>query len=260
MARHAAEGAGSDGAGSDGAAGVGQVGPDPASASMWSLARSGWAVALGVVLALVFGGTVWAAISRGDAPPAQLIIVAPSASLPGPPARIETEHGLGVGPVTPGPQASASPTPTPSASVSPSTVPPVRPSVPATTGAEPGAEPGSPVDPTSAGPPAAGPELTARYVLSSTWDQGFVANVDVVHRSGGNQTFEVRLSYPDNVTITVTGYWNATPTAAGSVLIFGGGPVAPGGTIRFGFQAEKSRPSQVDPVGCTVNGHPCVGF
>lgn len=211
--------------------------------------RSGWAVGLGVVLALVFGGTVWAAIARDDPAPAQLIIVHPSASLPGPPP--VAEHGLGTGP-----SASASPSPT---GPSPSATPSLTPSVPT-------ASPTPPTSPAASAPaarpsptPPSAVEVTARYVLSSTWDQGFVANVDVVNSSARSQTFDVRLTFPDTVAITVTGFWNATPSTAGNTLVFTGGPLAPGGTVRFGFQAEKNRSSQVNPTGCTVNGRPCVG-
>lgn len=222
--------------------------------------RSGWAVALGVVLALVFGGTVWAAIARNDPPPAALIIVRPSASLSGPPAGIDgAGQGLGGEPtVSPVPSA-ATPLPAvaPSATASPAPSPSGTP--PATTSARP--------QPTRTRPPSTGPTsgppatagVTARYTLSSTWDRGFVANVEVAHQTAGDQTFAVRLTFPDNVLITVTGYWNATPTASGADLTFSG-QVGPAGTLNFGFQAEKDRPAQVDPVGCTVNGRACVGF
>ncbi|MFV2022025.1 cellulose binding domain-containing protein [Micromonospora sp. LOL_023] len=78
--------------------------------------------------------------------------------------------------------------------------------------------------------------------------------------SGRVRTFDVRLTFPDNVVTTVTGFWSATPSVTGSSLTFSGGPISPQGTISFGFQAEKNRPSQVNPTGCTVNGRHCVGF
>lgn len=84
--------------------------------------------------------------------------------------------------------------------------------------------------------------------------------MDVANVSGRAQTFDVRLTFPDNVVITVTGFWNATPSTAGSGVTFSGGPVTPGGTVTFGFQAEKNRSPQVNPTSCTVNGRPCVGF
>jgi len=109
-------------------------------------------------------------------------------------------------------------------------------------------------------PPPSQPALTARYVLDATWDQGFVANVDVFDHTGSDQSFEVRLTYSNDVAIVVVGYWNATPTAAGNSLLFTGGPVVGGGTMRFGFQADKNRTTQVDPIACTINGQPCEGF
>lgn len=84
--------------------------------------------------------------------------------------------------------------------------------------------------------------------------------MDVVNVSGRAQTFDVHLTFPDNVVIAVTGFWNATPSTAGSGATFSGGPVTPGGTVTFGFQAEKNRSPQVNPTSCTVNGRPCVGF
>lgn len=197
--------------------------------------RSRLGLAFAVVLALAVGGVVWRVASGTDTP-APPLPARPSAAMSGPPEDIAVTVVLG----------SASAAPSASASIFPS------------------GQPGAPTPSTSRRPgdssTGTGSSLTASYALSRTWDDGFVANVELTNSSGSDRPYEVRLTFPRNVMIVVTGYWNASVTAYRSSLIFTGGPLKAGRSIRVGFQATKNRSAQVDPTGCTVNGDPCQGF
>lgn len=195
--------------------------------------RSRLGLALAVVVALAIGGVVWGA--SGSHTARSPLLVRPSAAMSGPPEDIAVTEVLGPASAAPSASASISPSGRPDASTP-------------STSRRPGDSTGT------------GRSLTANYVLSRTWDDGFVANIELTNASGSDRPYEVRLTFPRNVTITVTGYWNASLTASRGSLVFTGGPLAAGRSIRVGFQATKNRSAQVDPTGCTVNGQPCQGF
>ena len=118
--------------------------------------------------------------------------------------------------------------------------------------------------PTSAVPrmpvaPAAPSGLTARYVLTSNFDDGFVPNIIVRNRTGSPQRWELRLAYPAEFRVRVANVWNGTlrSEAGSDVLVFAGGPLAAGAEVRMGFQASKARRERVDPTSCRLNGRPC---
>ena len=46
-------------------------------------------------------------------------------------------------------------------------------------------------------------------------------------------------------------------TRSGTSFVFTGGPLAPGATQTFGFEATKRVPGPVRPRSCTVNGNRC---
>ncbi|GAB7048240.1 cellulose binding domain-containing protein [Catenuloplanes indicus] len=200
--------------------------------------RSRLAIAGGVIGALVIGSAVWALTSRSEDDERPSLIVIPTAALSGPPEGV----------ITADPLEEESPSPSPvitSPAASPSAAAP-RTTAPAT-----------PPSPTRA--PAAG-GLGARYVLGSTWNDGFVSNVVIGNATGANTNWQVRLTYPADVKIAVTGFWNATASVSGTTLVLDGGPLAANGEIQAGFQATKNTAAQVNPVSCTINGTPCAGF
>ncbi|GAB7040215.1 MULTISPECIES: cellulose binding domain-containing protein [Catenuloplanes] len=203
--------------------------------------RSRLAIAGGVVAALVVGSAVWSLTSRSDDDERPSLIVIPTAALSGPPEGV----------ITADPLEDESPSPAPSATAtSPAPAPSSATAAPRTTA------PAAPPSPTRA--PADG--LGARYVLGSTWNDGFVSNVVIGNATGANTTWQVRLTYPADVEIAVTGFWNATASVSGTTLVLDGGPLAANGEIQAGFQATKNTPAQVNPVSCTINGVPCAGF
>ena len=226
------------------------------------------------VMAVIAGvatiaGRVAPTADGDDDPPD--IVVQPSASLSGPPATLD---GLTLDDLF----ASTAPSAVPSAPASPS-----GPGTPAASSAAlvgPASRAaGSTVAPSplarvsrtataSASPTTASPaparnlpdQLTASYAVTSTSADGFVAGITVRNPTAAAQAWTVALTYPSGTRITVTGYWNATPTATGRRLRFEGGPLSAGASYSFGFQAATDKPGEVTPTGCTINGIPCAGY
>jgi hypothetical protein len=107
--------------------------------------------------------------------------------------------------------------------------------------------------------PAPPPGLTARYFLTSNFDDGFVPNIVVRNRTGSSQRWELRLAYPAEFRVRVANVWNATLRSepGSDVLVFAGGPLAAGAEVRMGFQASKARRARVEPTSCRLNDRPC---
>jgi cellulase/cellobiase CelA1 len=100
--------------------------------------------------------------------------------------------------------------------------------------------------------------LTARYAVSSSWDTGFVAGVTVANPTGQALSWRIVLTHAAAERVAVADFWNAALTRSGTSLIFTGGPLAPGATQTFGFEATKGVPGPVRPRSCTVNRAACV--
>jgi len=190
--------------------------------------------ASGTLLALALAGVLWAA----DAPaPRTLPLPSPPAvDLRGPTSQAAAEEGVGARPTpiravsTPAPARAASPTgrsgPRPAPARSTRTVSPAV-------------------------------VLTARYYLSSTWADGFVADITVRNPGPTAQGWEVRLAYPADFDLRVVNVWNATAQVSGATIVLVGGPLRPGAEVVAGFQAAKNLPAQANPISCSVNGAPC---
>jgi hypothetical protein len=100
--------------------------------------------------------------------------------------------------------------------------------------------------------PASG--VTARYVVSSSWDTGFVVGVTVTNTGTAPQHWHVDVAHAAASGVRVVTNWNADVRRDGAVARFSGGPLAPGQSSTFGFEAVKSVAGAVRPVGCAVNG------
>ncbi|MDR7279137.1 cellulose binding domain-containing protein [Catenuloplanes atrovinosus] len=197
--------------------------------------RARLAIAGGVIAALVIGSVVWILTSDSDDDIRPSLIVIPTAALSAPPEGVITADPF------------EEESPTPAAPGSPRSDPP-----PPTT------QPAPTTPPATRAPASTG--LAAQYVLGSSWNEGFVSNLFVANRTGTGTPWQVRLTYPADVEIAVTGFWNATASVSGTTLVLDGGPLAPNGQVQAGFQATKNTAAQVDPTSCTINGTPCAGF
>jgi cellulase/cellobiase CelA1 len=208
-------------------------------------------VSFGLVLALAVVGAVASAV----------LVSAFGTGERRPAAQSQPQAGVPVT-VTLSPSISAAapvvePTPSPaSASVSPTVGPPSLPPSPIRPARS--RTPSTP-PPSTTPPPAV--TLTARYVVTSDWDGGFVVGVEV--RNTGNRpvSWVVEVTYAPSVIIFMNGNnpWNATVERAGSVYRFranSGVALSAGQKAQFGYIA--SGPSGTSrAVRCTVNGHTC---
>lgn len=206
-------------------------------------------LALGIAVGLTISAAAWGLAQNQD-PGEDPIALPPAAPRPTDPG-----ESAGFGPGSRSPSASPSiVSSTPSAAASPTAVLPSRPAPPPLAPREP--------PPAANRPSPAAGRFTAEFAFSSTWADGFVATVELTNPTGQEQAWEVRLTFPDGVTVPDGTEWNATKTGTTGTLVFTGRAVPAGGTLTFGFQAEKTAPNRKDfePTGCTLNGANCEKF
>lgn len=222
------------------------------------------------VLAIIAGvATIaaWAAPRAEEDGDLSTIVVQPSASLPYPTAAPEPlllDEPPSEAPPSAPPTASVSlsvpAAPTESAALlvgsAPAPVPSTTaPAAPAVTSSA-----TTTVSPSATAARSLPEDLTASYTVTSTSDDGFVADVTVRNPTGTAQAWTVVLTYSSGTKMTVTGYWNAVPTASGRRLTFAGDPLPAGASYSFGFQVATDKGNDIDLIGCTINGIACTGF
>ncbi|MGN9809463.1 cellulose binding domain-containing protein [Micromonospora sp. BQ11] len=105
---------------------------------------------------------------------------------------------------------------------------------------------------------AAAPDLTARFVKTSTWNGGYGADYLITNRGDAASTsWTVEFDLPSGTTITNS--WSSVRTQSGQHYRFTNashnGDIAPGATEDFGFNVSGTG----TPLNCTVNGRPCGG-
>lgn len=212
---------------------------------------------VGVAAAALIGGTTLAVFRFASVEP-PMVIVQPSAALSAPPPLLPSYDTAAQ--VT-SPTPTAEPTPSAVTSSAAPTRSPARPtptqSRPAPVATSSSAPAPRASSPSSRGAPA--PQFSAVYVTSSDWQHGFVANIEVTNQTSAPAHFEMRVTYPPHVRVTIQQYWgDVTVTSSGrSLRIAGRSAVAGGGTLHLGFLAGKSTHHRVNPVSCTINGAPC---
>ena len=197
---------------------------------------------------IVLGAFALVAARHAAAPKAA---AAAAGSGSGPLAPRGNEPAAPIDPVSPEPTASASATnPPPSATVPapPAGTTPAAPAVPAAPAAPP------------AKPPAAAKvsPLTADYGITRSFASGFVTEVTVTNRSGTDQSWAVTVANAESAGVAVLRSWSTEVTTSGSVIVFSGPPLAPGGAQKFGYEATKKTPGPVRPSRCTISGAACA--
>ncbi|MEH0981410.1 cellulose binding domain-containing protein [Micromonospora sp. CPCC 205556] len=105
---------------------------------------------------------------------------------------------------------------------------------------------------------AAAPDLTARFVKTSTWNGGYGADYLITNRGDAASTsWTVEFDLPSGTTITNS--WSSVRTQSGQHYRFTNashnGDIAPGATEDFGFNVSGTG----TPLNCTINGRPCDG-
>ncbi|MEU7907774.1 cellulose binding domain-containing protein [Actinoplanes sp. NPDC049118] len=104
-------------------------------------------------------------------------------------------------------------------------------------------------------PPAA--SFTARYSVGASWERGFVAWVRVTNTGKTARNWTVTITHDSRAEVRITNAWNAQLDRRGDTNVLTGGPLAPGASFSFGFEATKQVRSRIQPTGCTVDGTPC---
>ena len=223
---------------------------------------AGTLVLVTVAVLAVLAGLATIAVRLASAYDAPDIVVQPSASMPGPPGALDGSPLENVFP-SPPPTASATPPGSPAGSAVTMGSPPGASTAVPSPAVRAGNAAAALASPTVAAPTAASTRtppdaLTASYAAAGTSADGFEASITVRNPTGAPHAWTVMLTYPSR--ITVTGYWNTTPTATGRRLSFDGGPLAAGTSYTFGFQAVAGTSRSVNPTACSINGNPCAGF
>jgi hypothetical protein len=209
--------------------------------------------AAAVVLVLLVGGSIWALTTRR--PPLPLFVGQPV---------VPVVEAVVTAEPTPAPATSFGAPITTSAATGtgePRVGVPVRSEAGRTTrpAAPPDLAKPSPIEARTGRPAAPTGALAARYVVSSSWETGFVGGVLVTNPTGAPLSWRVVVSHDPGAGVRVTTTWNADLTRSGSTAVFTGGPLAPGASQTFGFEATKQVTGSVRPTDCTVNGVACSG-
>lgn len=106
-------------------------------------------------------------------------------------------------------------------------------------------------------PPTPAASFTARYSTGASWDRGFTAWVRVTNTGKTTRNWTVTVSYDSRAEVRITDAWNATLERKDGANVLTGGPLAPGASFSFGFEASKQVRNRIQPTGCTVDGTPC---
>jgi hypothetical protein len=142
-------------------------------------------------------------------------------------------------------EAPRSPSATPSRTVTPSRVPT------------------SPVPKKTRKPTAKPAPTTARTKAAATltvgWSRGrgYFANVRVVNNGTRPLQWRVTVTHSERDDVRLGGVWGATGSQQDESMVFRGGPLAPGASVFFGYQAMRDGRGDARPIGCSVVGGTC---
>ena len=115
----------------------------------------------------------------------------------------------------------------------------------------------SPAPRTTTTPPGTA-DLTARYIVYTSWDEGLVVGIEVTNHSRNARPWSVKVVHQRSDGVRVTEVWNAELEQGGATTnVFTGGDLAPGATLTLGFKATKSVTRAVRPTTCVVGRVAC---
>jgi cytoskeletal protein RodZ len=110
---------------------------------------------------------------------------------------------------------------------------------------------------TSGSQPVGPATVTARYVYSNVWDNGFIVRITLTNVAKAPQSWTVTMTVPAGVDLTSS--WSSQSGQTGRTLEFTpekkNTTLAPGESLVFGFQASHAGAYQLQS--CLVNGRPC---
>jgi hypothetical protein len=106
-------------------------------------------------------------------------------------------------------------------------------------------------------PPTPASSFTARYSVGASWDRNFYVWVRVTNTGRTASTWAVTVTHASGDKVRITDVRNARLERQGDTNVLSGGPLAPGASFTFGFEASKQVRNRVEPTSCTVNGTAC---
>jgi cellulase/cellobiase CelA1 len=163
------------------------------------------------------------------------------------------------------PQPKATAAPASPAGPAPTSAGPSGPTVFASAAAVPLSTPADPAGPRPSAtrrpptPAAPQPALTARYVVTMSRGDGFIAGFEVANTGGQAAQWTVEITYAGQVQVAQP-IWNATVERTGDTYRFrakSGSALGPAQKVQFGYSASGPTGSS-RPVRCTINGRACV--
>lgn len=104
-----------------------------------------------------------------------------------------------------------------------------------------------------------GRDVTARYIVHTSWHDGLVVGIEVTNHSRRSQPWSVKVVHRRSDGVRVKDLWNAELAQDDATTnVFTGGDLAPGATLTFGFTAAKRVDGTVRPTTCVVGRRtPC---
>lgn len=100
--------------------------------------------------------------------------------------------------------------------------------------------------------------ITARYVVHSSWHDGFTVGIQVTNDTNTTQDWSVKVVHERSDVVRVKELWNASLKQGGATTnVFTGGALAPGASVTFGFKASKGVSHPVRPTDCVVKNGGC---
>ena len=111
----------------------------------------------------------------------------------------------------------------------------------------------SPVPSKTSTPPA--PAASATLSVNASWRSGYVATARLQNTGTAPLSWKMTVTHADVDNLRLLGAWNAHGTRDGDTIILTGGPLAPGASATFGYQASARGDAR--PSGCSVVGGSC---
>lgn len=100
-------------------------------------------------------------------------------------------------------------------------------------------------------------DLSVTVRVGAGWEQGYVAMARVTNDGEAARSWTVTVTHSGDDDVTLRNTWSAEGRQGGDSFTFTGGPLAPGETASFGFQAGTEGRGNARPAGCTVVGGRC---
>ena len=115
-----------------------------------------------------------------------------------------------------------------------------------------------PVSPSPSSSAPAARDVAATVSVGASWQEGYVATVRVTNEGDQPVAWKVSVTHADVDDLRLRGVWGADGDLSGSTLTCGGGMLAPGESVRFGYQTSvRAERGEARPADCNAVGGSC---